>query len=85
MNKLEDELLSLICTVCNIPRPDDFDPAGSLVGPESALGIDSLDAVEIVVTVQKNYGVRIASEETGRKIMESLASLAEFLRSNGVK
>ncbi|MFH7319888.1 phosphopantetheine-binding protein [Desulfurivibrio sp. D14AmB] len=85
MNKLEEELLTLICEICRLPKPEHFDPTGDLVGPESALGIDSLDAVEIVVTVRKRYGARIASEETGRKIMASLSSLADFLRANGVE
>jgi acyl carrier protein len=51
-----------------------------LIGPESPLGIDSLDAVEIVFTVQNRYLVRIDSEETSRKVMASLATLADFVR-----
>jgi acyl carrier protein len=84
MNRLEQELLTLICGICKVDCPADFDPAADLIGPESQLGIDSLDAVEIVVTIQKEYGVRIASEEEGRTIMETLSGIALFLQKNGV-
>lgn len=53
-----------------------------LAGPESPLGIDSLDAVEIVVMVQNRYGVRIESMESSRLVLENFASLLDFIRKN---
>jgi acyl carrier protein len=44
------------------------------------LGLDSLDAVELVVAVQKKFGVRIGGEETSRDVLQSVATLAEFIR-----
>lgn len=43
------------------------------------LGLDSLDAVEIVVLVQKHYGVEIKDMEEGQKAFQSIASLATFI------
>lgn len=84
MDELEKELLELICEVCKVnnPGPDCFLPEAPLVGPESALDIDSLDAVEIVFTVQNRYKFRIDSEDTSRKVLASLRSLADFVRTN---
>ncbi|MDR9501892.1 MAG: acyl carrier protein [Desulfurivibrionaceae bacterium] len=46
------------------------------------MGIDSLDAVEIVVMVQNRYGVRIESIESSRLVLENFATLLEFIRKN---
>ncbi len=82
---LETELLALIRETCKLPEAE-YTPAEimnlPLIGPESPLGIDSLDAVEIVVTVQNRYGVRIESMESSRLVMESFSSLLEFIRQN---
>ena len=86
MDSLENELLELICTTCNLSDVDreqirSDDP---LIGPESPLGTDSLDALEIAVTVQKEYGVRMDSENTSRDVLQSLAHLAAYIRENQV-
>ncbi|MFP3982314.1 MAG: phosphopantetheine-binding protein [Desulfurivibrionaceae bacterium] len=85
MEKLERVLLEMIYEICNLPGevPEDYDLDAPLIGPESPLGIDSLDAVEIVVAVQKMYNVHIGSEENSRQVLASLSSLAEFIRASG--
>ncbi|XCN74549.1 MAG: phosphopantetheine-binding protein [Candidatus Electrothrix aestuarii] len=80
----EKELLDLICATCKL---DDIDTntvsnTDPLIGPESPLGIDSIDALEIAVTVQREYGVRMDSENTSRTVLQSLATLAEYIRQN---
>ncbi|MBU0483437.1 MAG: acyl carrier protein [Proteobacteria bacterium] len=84
MDELEKELVEMICEVCKIKNPvfADISPTASLIGPESPLDIDSLDAVEIVFTVQNRYKVRIDSEETSREVLATLKSLADFVRTN---
>lgn len=84
MDPLQQELFELICTICNLPEvnPDLTDPDAPLIGPESPLGIDSLDALEIAVTVHKKYGVRMDSENTSRVVLQSLTSLADYIRKN---
>lgn len=46
------------------------------------LGLDSLDAVELVVLVQKNFGVEIKDMEQGRPALQSVATLADFIDKN---
>lgn len=78
---LERELLAAICTTCNL-KDVDIGAIGSddpLLGPDSPLGLDSLDALEIVVMVQKEYGVRIESENTSRIVLQSVATLAAHI------
>jgi acyl carrier protein len=84
MDPFELELLELICKTCNL---DDVDVNtitrdDILIGPDSPLGIDSIDALEIAVTVQQEYGVRMDSENTTRVVLESLATLAEYINNN---
>ena len=84
MKPFEKELLELICTTCNL---DDIDKSNipsdaPLIGPDSPLGIDSIDALEIAVTIQQEYGVRMDSENTTRVVMQSLATLAEYIQKN---
>lgn len=85
MTSFERELLELICTTCNLQDIDmnKVDRDDPLIGPESPLGTDSLDALEIAVTIQKEYGVRMDSEETSRVVLESLATLAAFIEKSG--
>ncbi|OEU60671.1 MAG: acyl carrier protein [Desulfuromonadales bacterium C00003094] len=79
---LEKELKELIIDACNVPdAPEEFPDTAPLIGPDSPLGLDSLDAVELVVAVQKRFGVRIGGEDTSREVLESIETLAAFIRT----
>ena len=84
MDPLQRELLALICTTCTLHDVDldQIGPDDPLIGPNSPLGTDSLDALEIAVTVQKEYGVRMDSENTSRVVLQSAAHLADYIRTN---
>ncbi len=81
-DNLEHELLALIIDLCNIEDilPENVPADAPLIGPESPLGLDSLDAVEVVVAVQKDYGVRIGGKSSSREVLQSIATLADFIR-----
>lgn len=81
-NTLEYELAQLIIDFCNVEDvvPEDISPDAPLIGPDSPFGLDSLDAVEVVVAVQKNYGVRIGGEKASREVLQSLTALADYIR-----
>lgn len=81
-DSLQQELKAMIFTLCNVEgvNPDELALDDPLTGPDSPLGLDSLDAVEIVVEVQKRYGVHIDSQETSRLVLTSLNTLADFIQ-----
>ena len=53
-----------------------------LFGPEG-LGLDSIDVLEVVASVEKEFGVAIQSQE-GEQVLRSVTSLADFLGLKGV-
>ena len=46
------------------------------------IGLDSLDAVELVVLIQKKYGIKVESIEENRDAMASIRTLAAFIREH---
>jgi len=46
------------------------------------LGLDSIDALELIVLLEKNYGLKLATAEDGKKVLQSVKSMAEFIRAN---
>ncbi len=62
--------------------PDQIDDAAPLFG--DGLGLDSIDALELVIGIEKTFGVRIQDEDVGAKAFASVDSLVEFMRSKGV-
>ena len=43
------------------------------------LGLDSIDALELVVLLQEQYGIKISDIEEGKKIFESISTLARYI------
>ena len=80
---LEKELLDLVIEVCNVEDipEEDIAPDAPLIGPESPLMLDSLDSVEIVVAIQSRYNIRIDNQRLARRILTSIKTLADFVRS----
>ncbi len=60
--------------------PDDIDENAQFVGGE--LGIDSIDVLEMVVMIEKDYGVTINNKEIGEKVFSTLTALAEYITEN---
>lgn len=58
-------------------EPAEIGDADPLFG--EGLGLDSLDAVELVVLIQKHFDVQIADMEEGKKAFESINSLAAYI------
>ncbi len=81
---LEKELLDLIIDVCERNPEDakDMEIDSPILGPDSALGLDSLDSVEIVSLIHSNYGVRITSVERSIEVLSSLKTIAEYINAN---
>ncbi len=73
------DLKNLIITRLKLDlAPAAIDPAAPLFG--EGLGLDSIDALELVVGIERLYGIRIADAEVGKKAFASVNALAEFVR-----
>jgi acyl carrier protein len=58
--------------------PEEVDPEAPLFG-EEGLGLDSIDVLELVVLLDKNYGIKIRASKDGPKIFYSIKSIAEYI------
>ena len=85
MEKLINELQIKIVYLLNLPdvKPQDIKHEEQLVG--GRLGIDSIDVLEMVIMIEKDYGVKIDSRELGVKVFTSLETLAEHIHSNAAE
>ena len=46
---------------------------------EEGLGLDSIDVLEVVASVEKEFGVRIQSQEEGERVLQNIETLANFV------
>ena len=60
-----------------------FDPDMPLFG--EGLGLDSIDAIELIVLLDKNYGIKIGDSKEGRKVFQSVRTMAEYIYQHGKK
>ena len=82
MDKLIDELKVKIVDTLNLisVEPASIDAEALLVGGE--LGLDSIDVLELVMMIEKDYGLRIDNKELGIRVFASLKALAEYIHQN---
>ncbi|HWL15732.1 MAG TPA: phosphopantetheine-binding protein [Opitutus sp.] len=60
-------------------QPEDIRDDEPLIG--SGLNLDSIDALELVVSLEKEFGIKISSSEESRAALGSVAQLADFIRA----
>jgi len=61
-------------------KPEDIKDDAPLVGGDT--GIDSIDVLELVMMIEKEYGVKIESKELGAKVFASVRALAAHILAN---
>jgi acyl carrier protein len=60
-------------------KPEMIEDEAPLFG--EGLGLDSVDALELVVALEKEFGIKIKSQELGREVFSSVSSLSEFIEA----
>lgn len=82
MSDLRTELKEKIITELNLEDMEvsDIDTNESLFG--DGLGLDSIDALELIMIIEKDYGIKLADPSQGKDILNSVDSMAMFIEAN---
>ena len=85
MEELVKELKSEIIDALSLEdiSPDDIDADAPLFG--SGLGLDSIDALELIVLIEKKYGIKLQDRSRGREVFKSINVMAQFIAGNPTK
>lgn len=85
MDELILELKQKIVEALNLEdvKPEDIDENAALFG--DGLGLDSIDALELIVLLDKTYGIRLADPKGGREIFRSIRTMAEYITKHRTK
>ncbi|MBP9990107.1 MAG: acyl carrier protein [Bacteroidales bacterium] len=85
MEELILKLKQEIIEVLNLEdmKPEDIDENASLFG--EGLGLDSIDALELIVLMEKNYGIKLQDPAQGKEIFKSVAVMADYITKNRTK
>lgn len=77
---IQDRLKEIIVETLNLDdiSPEDIENDQSLF--ETGLGLDSIDVLELVVRIEKEYNVKIENSETAKKALQSVDSLATYIQ-----
>ena len=76
---IQDRIKRLIVESLNLEgmKPEMIEDEAPLFG--DGLGLDSVDALELVVALEKEFGIKIKSQEIGREVFSSVSTLSEFI------
>ena len=64
-------------------KPEDIEDDAPLFG--DGLGLDSIDALEVIVLLEKHHGIKITDEKLGKKILYSVNTIAEYIEQENLK
>lgn len=82
MEDLKQTLKQQIIESLNLQgmKPEDIDDNAPLFG--EGLGLDSIDSLELMVLLERNYGIKIEDAREGRKVLSSVQSMADYIREH---
>lgn len=82
MKELIEDLKVKIIAALNLHEVQaaDIDPDEQLVG--GRLGIDSIDVLELVIMLEKDYGITIDNKEVGAQVFASLNTMVQYITDN---
>lgn len=64
-------------------NPEDIDNDAPLFG--EGLGLDSIDALEILLILERKYGIKLRNSADAKEIFKSVRTIAEYIRDNRQK
>jgi acyl carrier protein len=79
-DQLKTEIKQAIVRSLRLPiTPDEIGDSTPLFG--EGLGLDSIDVLELVLELERSFGVTIGDEQTGMKVLGSVGTIADFIVS----
>ncbi len=83
MDALIEKLKTQIIEQLNLAevKPEEINADSPLFG--DGLGLDSIDALELIVLLEKHYGIKIEDPKDGKAIFQSLRTMAEYITAQG--
>ncbi len=86
MENLTTELKEQIIKVLNLEEMtvNDIDDNEPLFG-DQGLGLDSIDALELIVLLEKKYGIKLENPAEGKEIFKSIVSIADYIGKHRTK
>lgn len=85
MDELISKLKEQIIEVLNLEdlTPEDIDKDAPLFG--EGLGLDSIDALELIVLLEKAYGIKFQTPAEGKEVFKSVQVMADYIEQNRTK
>lgn len=79
--KLKEEIIDVL----NLEgmKPEDIDENAPLFG--EGLGLDSIDALELIVLMERNYGIKLNNANEGKAVFVSVKVMAEYIKEHRTK
>ena len=86
-DQLKNDIKQLIIDTLNIKdvKPEDVPDEAPLFGDNNAMGLDSIDGIEIIMAIQRKYNVRMDDQNVARFILESINTIADFVTKEQAK
>ena len=81
INQLKEQIIEAL----NLEEmtPADIDDDAALFG--EGLGLDSIDALELIVLLEREYGIKLTNPAEGKEIFKSVASIADYVSAHRTK
>lgn len=85
MEALKQELKIKIIAALNLEHisVEEFDDNETLFG--DGIGLDSIDALELIVLLDKDYGIKLTDPKEGKTIFQSVETMANYIATNRTK
>ena len=82
MDKLKAQLKEQILEALSLEemKPEQIDDNAPLFG--EGLGLDSIDALELIVLMEKQYGIKLSNPAEGKEVFKSINVMAEYIAKN---
>lgn len=81
-DSLHEEIKAAIVRSLRLPmKPEEIGDQTALFGPDG-LGLDSVDVLELVLELERAFGVTIENQDTGMQALRNVDSIADFVRAH---